>query len=69
MTRQNGQRFFDITDNPDFGKTAKTKKDAVFPKKPKFQDEISPLLANLSKTEMKGHLTTFTSFHTRYYKV
>lgn len=30
---------------------------------------MKPLLANLSKTELKDHLTTLTSFHTRYYKV
>ncbi|KAK4213650.1 Leucine aminopeptidase 1 [Rhypophila decipiens] len=65
--RRNGQRFFDITDHPDLG-SLRTAKVAVFPKKPKFQDEINPLLTNLSKSEMKDHLTTFTAFHTRYYK-
>jgi leucyl aminopeptidase len=69
---QNGIRFFDITDNADLGALrarSATKKKSVFPEKPKLQKEIKPLLANLSKTEMKDHLTTFTSFHTRYYKV
>lgn len=66
--RRNGQRFFDITDHPDLG-TLRTARVATFPEKPKFQDEINLLLTNLSKTEMKDHLTTFTSFHTRYYKV
>ena len=30
---------------------------------------MKPLLADLSKKHMEDHLTTFTSFHTRYYKV
>jgi leucyl aminopeptidase len=45
------------------------KKRVVFPQKPKLQKEVKPLLANLSKTEMEDHLTAFTSFYTRYYKV
>ncbi|KAJ9133945.1 Peptide hydrolase [Coniochaeta hoffmannii] len=68
--RRNGQRFFDITDTPDLGllRARSTKSTAVFPKKPTLQKEINPLLSNLSKAEMKDHLETFTSFHTRYYK-
>ncbi|KAM7186162.1 hypothetical protein V8F20_011500 [Naviculisporaceae sp. PSN 640] len=67
--RRNGQRFFDITDHPDLGSLrTRTAKVAVFPQKPKYQDDVNPLLGNLSKSEMKDHLTTFTSFHTRYYK-
>ncbi|KAK4240540.1 hypothetical protein C8A03DRAFT_31357 [Achaetomium macrosporum] len=69
--RRNGIRFFDITDHADLGSLrarSVTKKKNVFPEKPKLQKEVKPLLANLSKTEMKDHLTTFTSFHTRYYK-
>ncbi|KAL2128661.1 hypothetical protein VTI74DRAFT_8864 [Chaetomium olivicolor] len=67
--RRNGKRFFDITDHPNLGTLrARSVKKSVFPEKPKHQDEVKPLLANLSKTEMKDHLTTFTSFHTRYYK-
>ncbi len=41
---------------------------AVFPKKPAFQDDIKPLLVNLSQSEMRTHLEGLTSFHTRYYK-
>ncbi|KAK3898781.1 hypothetical protein C8A05DRAFT_37630 [Staphylotrichum tortipilum] len=69
--RRDGKRFFDITDHPELGTlNARTafKKRSVFPAKPKLQDEVKPLLANLSRTQMKDHLTTFTSFHTRYYK-
>ncbi|KAK3352581.1 hypothetical protein B0T25DRAFT_590446 [Lasiosphaeria hispida] len=68
--RRKGQRFFDITDNPDLGtlNAKAASKTVVFPKKPSLQDEVNPLLANLSKTEMEDHLAVFTSFHTRYYK-
>ncbi|KAH6856146.1 hypothetical protein B0I37DRAFT_333420 [Chaetomium sp. MPI-CAGE-AT-0009] len=68
--RRSGKRFFDITDHPDLGalRAMSSKKKSVFPEKPKLQKEVKPLLAELSKTEMKDHLTTFTSFHTRYYK-
>jgi leucyl aminopeptidase len=69
--RRDGKRFFDITDHPELGalRARSAKKKSVFPEKLKLQKEVTPLLANLSKTEMKDHLTTFTSFHTRYYKV
>ncbi|KAK0715241.1 hypothetical protein B0H67DRAFT_237091 [Lasiosphaeris hirsuta] len=68
--RRKGQRFFDITDNPDLGalNAKAASKNVVFPKKPSLQNEVNPLLANLSKTEMEDHLAVFTSFHTRYYK-
>ncbi|KAB5572163.1 leucine aminopeptidase 1 [Coniochaeta sp. 2T2.1] len=68
--RRNGQRFFDITDTPDLGvlNARSEKPKTVFPKKVTLHKEIKPLLSNLSKTEMKDHLTTFTNFHTRYYK-
>lgn len=69
---QQGRRFFDITDHPELGtlraRNAFNKK-SVFPEGPKQQEKVSPLLENLSKKEMEDHLTTFTSFHTRYYKV
>ncbi|KAL2141426.1 hypothetical protein VTI28DRAFT_2426 [Corynascus sepedonium] len=69
--RRNGRRFFDITEHSELGALrarSPFKKKSVFPKAPKFQDEVNPLLASLSKTQMKDHLTTFSSFHTRYYK-
>ncbi|KAL2153588.1 hypothetical protein VTH82DRAFT_4743 [Thermothelomyces myriococcoides] len=69
--RRQGRRFFDITDHPELGtlraRNAFNKK-SVFPEGPKQQEKVSPLLENLSKKEMEDHLTTFTSFHTRYYK-
>ncbi|KAK4153000.1 hypothetical protein C8A00DRAFT_34257 [Chaetomidium leptoderma] len=68
--RRDGKRFFDITDHPELGalRARSGRKKAVFPEKLKLQREVNPLLASLSRTEMKDHLTTFTSFHTRYYK-
>ncbi|KAK3400275.1 hypothetical protein B0T20DRAFT_408287 [Sordaria brevicollis] len=67
--RRNGQRFFDITDHAELGTLNKRPhKKSVFPEKPTHKEVLEPLLKNLSKTEMEDHLTTFTSFHTRYYK-
>lgn len=69
--RRAGKRFFDITDHPDLGILSArdtTAKKAVFPKKPTYQKELKPLLGKLDKKQMEDHLTTFTSFHTRYYK-
>ncbi|KAJ3578541.1 hypothetical protein NPX13_g2022 [Xylaria arbuscula] len=67
--RRAGRNFMDITDNKDLGTLrASQRSTAVFPEKARLQNEIKPLLANLSKTPMEEHLTKFTSFHTRYYK-
>jgi bacterial leucyl aminopeptidase len=73
--QQNGRRFFDITETQELGHTIHTsmharnaKSEPVFPKKITLQDEVTPLLANLSKTSMRTHLEKFSSFHTRYYK-
>ncbi|KAI1310435.1 Zn-dependent exopeptidase [Xylaria venustula] len=67
--RRAGQQFMDITENGDLGTLrASSRSPAVFPKQMNLQNEIKPLLANLSKTPMQEHLEKFTSFHTRYYK-
>lgn len=39
-----------------------------FPAKTAYNDTVRPLAKSLSKKNMHDHLTTFTSFHTRYYK-
>lgn len=67
---QNGQRFFDITETRDLGSFRINARDdaAVFPTKAKLQDQVNPLLTNLSKSNMRENLETFTSFHTRYFK-
>lgn len=68
--RQAGKRFFDITDTPNLGSLRANKvQKVVFPEKPGQQDAVNPLLKELSKKEMEDHLTIFSSFHTRYYKV
>ncbi|KAM0810541.1 putative Leucyl aminopeptidase [Seiridium cardinale] len=66
---QNGQQFMDITEHGDLGTYhIKTNAKPVFPSKVQLESEINPLLKNLSKSHMKDHLETFTSFRTRYYK-
>lgn len=68
--RRNGQNFMDITDTPHLGALRATsmKKEAKFPSKPKFQKQLMPMIKTLSKSNMREHLETFTSFYTRYYK-
>ncbi|KAI2636000.1 Zn-dependent exopeptidase [Xylaria nigripes] len=67
--RRAGQRFMDITENGDLGTLrVSSRVTPVFPEKVKLQNEVMPLLTNLSKSGMQEHLQKFTSFHTRYYK-
>ena len=69
ISKQNGLNFIDITENRLLGKQhANVQKSNKFPDKPVLQKELKPLLKSLSKLEMRNHLETFTSFHTRYYK-
>ncbi|KAK3190884.1 Leucine aminopeptidase 1 [Lecanicillium sp. MT-2017a] len=67
--RRNGQNFFDITENRDFGKN-RIQQNAVveFPKKCVRQDGVKELIGSLSKSNMQENLEKLTSFHTRYYK-
>ena len=62
----------DITSTPDLGSivttNTATRKRVVFPKKPVNNETLSPLMKDLSKSNMKKHLEKFTSFYTRYYK-
>lgn len=59
----------DITETEGLGATQMDAfSNAVFPAKASFQDEVKPLLKNLSKTNMHDNLEKFSSFHTRYYK-
>lgn len=59
----------DITSTPELGAlSTASKKEPTFPKKPAFEKELFPLIKNLSKSNMKENLETFTAFHTRYYK-
>jgi leucyl aminopeptidase len=69
-TSQNGQNFIDITEYPNLGtlNLNTKKKSPTFPKSPVLQDELKPLIKNLSTRNMRENLEKFTSFHTRYYK-
>lgn len=59
----------DITEHGDLGAYhVKTNAKPVFPSKVQLESEIKPLLKNLTKSNMKDHLETFTGFRTRYYK-
>lgn len=59
----------DITETKDLGAArVKAISNVMFPAKATFQDEVRPLLTNLSKTNMHDNLEKFSSFHTRYYK-
>src|SRR5208282_1636176 len=61
----------DISYNPDLGilrSSISSNKGAKFPAKPVLQKELMPMIENLSKSNMRSHLETFTGFYTRYYK-
>lgn len=59
----------DITTTQDLGASRiNTRANVDFPAKVAFQDEVNPLLSNLTKSNMRENLETFSSFHTRYYK-
>jgi leucyl aminopeptidase len=66
---QNGENFMDVTDTGDLGTfRASSLSLPVFPAETALQDKLFPMLKNLSKSNMKENLETFTSFYTRYYK-
>ncbi|KAL2208637.1 Zn-dependent exopeptidase [Sarocladium strictum] len=67
--RRAGKNFMDITDTPSLGSLrARTAAKVHFPEKCVRQDDVYPLIGNLTTTEMKTNLEKLTSFHTRYYK-
>ncbi|KAB8648459.1 hypothetical protein FH972_026117 [Carpinus fangiana] len=71
--RRQGINFLDITDNQSLGslhaESPDSKKVTVtFPSKTQYNSTVRPLLKSLDKANMRSHLETFTSFHTRYYK-
>lgn len=67
LRRQN-INFFDITHNEGLGTLNSNRKKVKYPSKPAHKETIMPLLKELRKENMRAHLETFTSFHTRYYK-
>lgn len=67
--RRQGKNFFDITGSTDDDDILPRAQATVnFPKKPAYNDSVTPLLSKLDKKNMRSHLEEFTSFHTRYYK-
>ncbi|KAH7121177.1 leucine aminopeptidase 1 [Dendryphion nanum] len=68
--RREGINFFDITHTPDFGSLTAQRNIATvkYPSKTSHNASVRPLLKQLEKKNMRKHLETFTSFHTRYYK-
>lgn len=65
-----GVNFIDVTDEYKAGEygTLHTKRIVHYPGQMKREEEITPLAADLSKSNMRENLEHFTSFHTRYYK-
>ncbi|OCK86013.1 leucine aminopeptidase 1 [Lepidopterella palustris CBS 459.81] len=68
--RKQGINFFDITHTRDLGATNRKLgiQTVKFPSKIAHNKTIRPMLKKLEKKNMRKHLETFTSFHTRYYK-
>ncbi|KAI1943566.1 Leucine aminopeptidase 1 [Ophidiomyces ophidiicola] len=68
--RMDGVNFFDITAEAEKGVIIRSsaQKKVTFPSEVKHQKALAPLSSQLSKDNMRNHLTKFTSFHTRYYK-
>ncbi|KAK5167176.1 Leucine aminopeptidase 1 [Saxophila tyrrhenica] len=70
--RRQGLQFFDVTsslgDAELESRAEAVKKSVKYPKKVENNETVSPLLEKLDKDNMRSHLETFTSFHTRYYK-
>jgi len=65
---RNKIKFMDITDYRSLGTKYKTFKKHEFPVSPAFQDEVMPLINNLTTKYMRKNLEKFTSFRNRYYK-
>lgn len=68
--RRKGINFMDITDTQQLGAVGATsnKVTVTYPKTTQYNSTVRPLLKSLDKSNMRKHLETFTSFHTRYYK-
>ena len=71
-SRQNGINFMDITDTRDLGSLSlaetSRKTRVKYPAKLAYNETVSSMLKELSKSNMQAHLERFTAFHTRYYK-
>lgn len=62
----------DITDTRDLGSLSladtSRKTRVQYPEKLAYNETVSPMLKELSKSNMQRHLERFTAFYTRYYK-
>lgn len=60
----------DISDTAELGQIMSTLKSKTpqFPQNATQHKSLKPMMNDLSKSNMRAHLTTFTGFHTRYYK-
>ncbi|CAO3589056.1 unnamed protein product [Absidia cylindrospora] len=65
-----GIKFMDITDHQDLGAYSAFNSawQPVIPTKVNYQDEVEPIIGNLTTSHMENNLRQFTNFRTRYYK-
>lgn len=67
--KRNGVNFMDITDTKHlWGHAITTKSIVQYPTHLSYNSTVQNLAKQLDKKNMRKHLETFTSFHTRYYK-
>lgn len=66
--KQNGHNFMDITATRETFPLVSTRSTVKYPSKTTFNSTVRALAGDLKKKNMREHLETFTSFHTRYYK-
>jgi len=68
---RNGIKFMDITENGHtypYVVSDLASSSVVYPAKPKHNDTVRSLMKTLDTDNMRKHLETYTSFHTRYYR-
>lgn len=66
--KREGIQFMDITDTQDLGTVLKTTSSVAYPCEVAYNKSVNPLLKELNMDNMRHHLETFTSFHTRFYR-
>lgn len=67
--KRNGINFMDITEQRhEWGHVMRTQSVVKYPGHSKYNETVKSLAKDLKKKNMRKHLETFTSFHTRYYK-
>ncbi|KAF2793437.1 Zn-dependent exopeptidase [Melanomma pulvis-pyrius CBS 109.77] len=66
--KKKGTNFFDVTDNLDVNTLLVEALAVTYPTSVKHQNSTAPLIARLSKDNLRSTLTTFTTFNNRFYK-